>query len=75
MIGCSLDGDISNFSGIIELKVPKSTTHVSLYSNPNYKGDAWRRTWEQPRWTHNLVMRCTGAEWCDFASFDDLEGA
>ena len=63
MIGCSLDGDISNFNGIIELKVPKSTTHVSYFKS-NGLPSAYL-----PQVTHNLWV--TGAEWCDFASFDD----
>lgn len=63
MVGCSLDGDIENFRGIIELKCPKSTTHVSYWKAgavpPGYL----------PQVTHNLWV--TGAEFCDFASFDD----
>lgn len=63
MVGCSLDGDIENFTGIIELKVPKSTTHISYFKSsglpPAYL----------PQVQHNLWV--TGAEWCDFVSFDD----
>lgn len=63
MIGCSLDGDISDFTGIIELKVPKSTTHIGYF-----KAGAVPSNY-LPQVTHNLWV--TGAEWCDFASYDD----
>lgn len=63
MVGCSLDGDIENFAGIIELKVPKSTTHIGYF-----KSGGMPSTY-LPQVQHNLWV--TGAEWCDFASFDD----
>lgn len=63
MVGCSLDGDINDFAGIIELKCPKSTTHVGYL-----KGGVMPSAY-LPQVTHNLWV--TGAEWCDFASFDD----
>jgi YqaJ-like viral recombinase domain len=63
MAGCSIDGDVNNFEGIVEFKCPKSATHVS-----------YLRTREIPRdymaqITHNLWV--TGAQWCDWVSFDD----
>lgn len=63
MVGCSLDGDISNFTGIIELKCPKSTTHVGYWKS----GGLPPAHAAQVR--HNLWV--TGADYCDFASFDD----
>lgn len=63
MIGCSLDGDVSNFGGIIELKCPKTATHLSYF-----KGGGMPLA-HVAQVTHNLWV--TGAEWCDFASFDD----
>lgn len=63
MIGCSLDGDISNFTGIIEGKAPKSTTHVG-YLKAGVLPAAY-----VPQVTHNLLV--TEAKWCDFISFDD----
>lgn len=63
MVGCSLDGDIENFAGIIELKVPKSTTHIG-YLKSGIMPLAYL-----PQVQHNLWV--TGAQWCDFASFDD----
>jgi hypothetical protein len=63
MVGCSLDGDVSDFAGIIELKVPKSTTHVG------YLKAGTLPSTHAAQVRHNLWV--TGAEWCDFASFDD----
>lgn len=64
MAGCSLDGQIDNFAGILELKCPKSATHLKY----------WRGANQAPaehlaQITHNLWV--TGAAWCDFLSFDD----
>lgn len=63
MVGCSLDGDVSGFAGILELKVPKSTTHIAYFKSGGLPSAYL------PQVTHNLWV--TGAEWCDFASFDD----
>ncbi len=63
MVGCSLDGDVDNFEGIIELKAPKSTTHVG-YLRAGVLPSAY-----VPQVTHNLWV--SGATWCDFCSFDD----
>lgn len=61
-IGCSLDGDVDNFTGIIELKCPKTATHLKYLRAgvvpPDYV----------PQIVHNLLV--SGAQWCDFASFD-----
>lgn len=64
LAGCSLDGHVDNFKGIVEIKCPKSATHLGY----------WRGRGEVPedyipQITHNLWI--TGAEWCDFLSFDD----
>lgn len=63
MVGCSLDGDIDGFKGIIELKVPKSTTHIGYFKSGGLPSTYLSQV------QHNLWV--TGAEWCDFASFDD----
>lgn len=61
--GCSPDGQIDNYTGLLELKCPKSATHVSyLRSRQVPKDYLWQIT-------HALWI--TGAQWCDFASFDD----
>lgn len=61
--GCSLDGDIDNFNGILEGKCPKSATHVEYLRRnrvpPEYV----------PQCTHDLWV--SGAEYVDFVSFDD----
>lgn len=62
MVGCSLDGHVNDFEGIIEAKCPESATHHE-----------YLRTREIPtdyRWQciHNLWV--SGARWCDFISFD-----
>lgn len=62
-VGCSVDGDVDAFTGILELKCPKPATHLAYLKGgvlpPEYVGQV----------THNLWV--SGAEWCDFASFDD----
>jgi predicted phage-related endonuclease len=62
MVGCSLDGDISDFEGIIELKCPKTATHLTYLRAGSMPSQY------VPQVTHNLWV--TGAKWCDFASFD-----
>jgi putative phage-type endonuclease len=63
MAGCSLDGDINGFAGILEIKCPKSTTHVSYL-----RGGVMPSEYV-PQVRHNLWI--SGAEWCDFFSYDD----
>jgi predicted phage-related endonuclease len=62
LIGCSLDGHIDDFGGILELKCPKSATHYRYLKEGKAPADYL------PQITHNLWV--TGAEWCDFVSFD-----
>lgn len=62
-VGCSLDGDIDAFTGILELKCPKSTTHIRYLELGELPADYRLQV------THNLWV--SGAQWCDFASFDD----
>jgi putative phage-type endonuclease len=64
MAGCSLDGHVENFTGIVEIKCPKSATHLKYWRGPGKAPDDYI-----PQITHNLWI--TGAEWCDFLSFDD----
>jgi len=63
MAGCSLDGHVGNFDGIIEGKCPKTSTHLRYLREgvvpKNYL----------PQILHNLWI--SGAAWCDFVSFDD----
>jgi hypothetical protein len=64
LAGCSLDGDVNGFSGIVELKCPKMTTHLGYIADP----DSLRHEYfDQVR--HNLWI--SGAVYCDLISFDD----
>jgi hypothetical protein len=62
--GCSPDGQVGGFAGIVELKCPKSATHLDYFMAPDtlrqeYFGQALHAIW------------LTGAAWCDVCSFDD----
>jgi hypothetical protein len=63
MAGCSLDGHVDNFAGIVEVKAPKSATHL------RYLRDGRAPAEHLPQITHNLWI--SGAAWCDFLSWDD----
>jgi hypothetical protein len=63
MAGCSLDGHVGDFEGIVELKCPKSATHL------RYLRDGSVPKEHLPQILHNLWI--SGAAWCDFVSFDD----
>lgn len=63
MAGCSLDGHIGDFDGLIELKCPKSATHLKYLRAGEMPAE------HRPQILHNLWI--TGAAWCDFVSFDD----
>lgn len=62
MVGCSLDGDVADFDGIIELKCPKSSTHLSYWRVGGVPQN------HMPQILHNLWV--SGAQWCDFVSYD-----
>ena len=64
LAGCSLDGHIGEFSGIIELKCPKIATHLVYLAEPGALLDEYRA---QVR--HNLWI--SGAAFCDLISFDN----
>lgn len=61
--GCSPDGYIGDFEGVLELKCPKSTTHLE-YLQAGVLPEAYVAQCQHAIWI-------TGAEWCDFCSFDD----
>lgn len=62
LIGCSPDGVIDDFVGIVELKVPRSATHLG------YLRAGALPVEHRAQATHSLLV--TGAEYCDFLSFD-----
>jgi YqaJ-like viral recombinase domain len=61
--GCSLDGHIDAFAGILEVKCPKSATHLGYWEAGTVPPE------HLPQIVHNLWI--SGAAWCDFLSFDD----
>lgn len=67
MAGCSLDGAIGRVGltirGILETKCPNSATHYGYLKSKRIPTDYY---WQC---IHNLWV--SGAEWCDFVSFDD----
>lgn len=63
MAGCSLDGHFGDFDGILEMKCPKSATHLKYLRAGVAPSDYL------PQITHNLWI--SGAAWCDFVSWDD----
>lgn len=63
LVGASVDGYIGDYDGIVELKCPKSTTHI------NYVRGGVVPTEYLPQILHGLWV--SGAAWCDFVSFDD----
>jgi len=62
MLGCSLDGHVNEFEGIVEAKCPESATHYGYLKT--------REIPEDYRWQciHNMYV--SNAQWCDFISFD-----
>lgn len=63
LAGCSLDAHVGDFSGIVEIKCPKTVTHLKYLRAGVVPEDYL------PQITHNLWI--SGAAWCDFLSFDD----
>jgi len=63
MTGCSLDGDIDDYTGILEIKAPKSATHYRYLMENRVPPDYLAQI------THNMWL--TGAKWADFASYDN----
>ncbi len=64
MAGCSLDGHIGAYSGILEIKCPKMATHLTYINSPELLSTEYRAQVQ-----HNLWI--TGAAFCDLISFDD----
>lgn len=62
LVGCSLDGHVGDFEGIVELKVPKSATHLRYLRGNGVPAE------HKYQIAHNLFV--SGAKWCDFVSYD-----
>lgn len=61
-IGCSLDGHVGDFEGIVELKAPRSARHFGYLRAGTVPAEHVHQI------AHNLFV--SGAGWCDFVSFD-----
>lgn len=67
--GCSLDGHVGTFAGVVkipgavEIKAPNTRTHLDYLTRQRLPGRY------RAQITHHLWI--TGAEWCDFVSYDD----
>jgi hypothetical protein len=59
--GCSLDGHLGHFDGILELKAPRAATHLKYL---RAGGLPLEHKWQV---VHNLFI--TGACYCDFVSY------
>lgn len=62
-IGCSLDGDVGDFRGLVSMKCPKPATHWGYYRNSLLLLEDYR-----PQVLHEMFV--TGAEYTDLVSFD-----
>lgn len=62
MVGCSLDGHIGEFEGILELKCPKAATHMRYWKAGGVPPE------HRPQVIHNLWV--SGAQWADVVSYD-----
>lgn len=60
--GVSLDGAVNGYQGIVEFKCPKSATHWGYIQTGKAPSNYL------PQITHEMWI--TGAEWCDFVSYD-----
>lgn len=62
MAGCSLDGHVGDYAGIIEIKCPRSANHLAAMRAGGVPSKYLAQI------THNLWI--SGAAWCDFVSYD-----
>lgn len=62
MAGCSLDGHVGDFEGIVEAKSPIPATHLDYIRTGRIPGDYYSQV------IHNLFI--SGAAWCDWISFN-----
>lgn len=61
--GCSPDGIVGDFEGVVEIKCPKSATHFTY----------WKGGVLPPEYLFQVVhtLWISGAQWAEFISFDD----
>lgn len=60
--GYSPDGSVDGWAGMVEIKCPKSANHWDIFSSRKVPGEYLKQV------THGLWL--TGAQWCDFLSYD-----
>jgi putative phage-type endonuclease len=60
--GCSLDGQVDDYTGIVEAKAPRTANHVAYLRAGKVPSEHVAQV------THNLFI--SGAAWCDFVSYD-----
>lgn len=84
-IGCSPDGVIGDFEGLIQAKCPKAATHLATIQNVRTLQESANAIPEKrPMGTHRIAFLClppeylhqvchelyvTGAQWCDYLSY------
>lgn len=61
-IGCSLDGHVGDYEGIVEFKAPRSAKHLMYLRAGVLPAEHLYQV------MHNLFV--TGAKWCDWVSYD-----
>ena len=61
-VGASVDGYLGDFEGLVEVKCPKSATHLKYLLADGAPKEYL------PQITHQLWV--SGAAWCDFVSYD-----
>lgn len=61
MVGCSLDGHLGDFDGIVEIKAPEAHTHLEYLQTGKVPLKYWRQV------VHALWL--SGAAWCDWFSY------
>ncbi len=62
LVGCSLDGHVGDFDGVIEIKSPIAATHLEYLRTGTVPGDYLKQV------VHALWL--TGAQWCDWLSYN-----
>lgn len=63
LAGCSVDGYVDGFAGIVEFKCPKSATHIGYLRSKSIPLEY------QQQIRHHVWV--SDAQWADFVSFDD----
>jgi hypothetical protein len=61
-VGCSLDGHVGDFLGVIEIKSPTPSVHLEYLKTGIVPGEYYKQI------VHALWM--TGAQWCDWLSYN-----